>query len=384
MGYITYDVTRRKKLARSNHRILLGMCVSDIISSICTVLGRLPAPPDVKYNAGLGNEALCSAQGFFYQTVLTTVAYNSGLAIYFLLVVRYDWKERQIIKVERWIHVFAIALFLVSASVLAGLKLFNPAYFICFIESMPRDCNDEKPCIRGIYPNTMRWIFFYGPVWVMILAVTGIMALVYSTVLSQEKRMDQFVFRRARSKKTFQKTVTRTLNRSVVGRAVTGQSPSERQHEAQSKKREMSRQVAVQGMWYLVPFYLTWIFPMLSHAFSSLDAERVNYRLLLYLTTIFLPLQGFMNWIVYLRPRIVKWWQRKGKQSFRDSAIYSSVTMNRFRSEELDQSHSVVGAGDGRRSIKVGRRSENGAGHDDDDDEEKERPVSNVNADEVA
>lgn len=339
------------------------MSLTDIVSSICTMLGRLPAPPDIEYNAGLGSETFCAVQGFFYQSILSTVAYNSGLAIYFLLLVRYKWKEDEIVKVERWIHVFAISIFLISATVLASLKLFNPAYFICFIESVPRDCNDENPCVRGIYPNTMRWIFFYGPIWTMIAAVTIIMVLMYSTVLIQEKRMDKFIFRgKNPPRRILQRSMSEIARGPSKGRNDNSEDKiSSHQTSSNRKNREMSRQVAVQGMWYLVPFYLTWVFPMLTHAFGSLGVDGVNMSALLYLITIFMPLQGFMNWLVYLRPRVLKWWNSKGRQSMHESALFSSFRSSRVRSNLVDLSNSFM---------RVGKESKADDGRDDDRDVE--------------
>jgi len=256
------------------------MSVTDILSSICTVLGRIPAPKDAPQYYGIGTTKTCSAQGFVYMSIISTVVYNSALAVYFLLVVRYQWKEVDIKKAERLMHILAIGIWLISGITCLALNLFNPDYFICFIGTLPTNCMTD--CERGFNPTAFRWGFFYGPVWVMIIAVTTIMGLVYHTVLTQERRMDRFEFRSS--------TMTESSGSPAIREAV---------------RRKYSKKVAIQGMWYLVPFYLTWIFPMLIHALSTQNVD-INYKILLDIMAFFMPLQGFMNLCVYLRPAYLR------------------------------------------------------------------------------
>lgn len=279
-SWIAFDVVKNKKLEKANHRILLGMSITDIVSSVCTVLGRLPAPNDAKRYNGLGNTMTCSAQGFFYQTIIATVAYNSALAVYYLLVVRYNWKEDQIKKAEIGLHCFSLGLFLLTGLAGLALHLFNPSYFLCFINTLPNNC--VKDCERGFSPDAFRWAFFYGPVWLMIATVTVIMGIVYQTVLSQERSMDKFKFHSRQSQGS----------------------------KKSNKQRNYSRRVATQGMWYLAPFYLTWLFPMLTHSLLSQEV-LVDYTVLLNLIAFFMPLQGFMNLCVYLRPAFLKWQKKR-------------------------------------------------------------------------
>jgi hypothetical protein len=304
--WIAHDVVRNKKLAKTNHRILLGMSITDVVSSVCTVLGRLPAPRHAKYYSGLGTTGTCTAQGFFYQSILSTVAYNAALAVYFLLVVKYKWKERAMRKVEIGMHIFAMSLFLITGLSLVALKMINPAFFLCFIDALPYHCHGmpDVPCVRGGNPDPYRWGFFYGPVWAMIFVVTIIMGMVYYTVLKQERRMDKFQFHATTNASSSSKQQV-----VIKGNGVTG--GGRQRHNAVATQRKHSKNVATQGLWYLVPFYVTWLFPMLIHALSSAGVRGVNYKPLLVLTGIFMPLQGFMNMCVYLWPELSKWIKRK-------------------------------------------------------------------------
>lgn len=291
--FIAYDVVNRKALEKVHHRILFGMSLADMISSFCTFLGRVPATRGDDVFPGYGNPALCTAQGFFYQSILSVVAYNFSLALYYLLLVRYNLSEPTLKKLEIIMHAFSVLVFVGSAVTLSSIRMFNPDYFLCFINSSPPGCVSD--CDRGHSPSLFRWLFFYGPAWTMIFLISAMMLLLYWTVRNQEGRMDRFRFN---------------------GQATNHSNPppdhsntSENQHTkvrqttGTTDNRERSRRVAVQGLWYTLPFYLTWIFPLTAHALGP-DWIGQKGTPLLILVAIFLPLQGFMNAIVYARPML--------------------------------------------------------------------------------
>ena len=51
-------------------------------------------------------------------------------------------------------------------------------------------------------------------------------------------------------------------------------------------------------------FYITWFFPTMSRI-TELVAKK-NYFPIQFLDTFFVPLQGFLNMIIYIRPRYSK------------------------------------------------------------------------------
>jgi hypothetical protein len=122
---------------------------------------------------------------------------------------------------------------------------------------------------------------FYGPIWALIIIVTAIMASVYASVRKLEKKNERY-------------TVSQPSSKS----------------KADSAKK--SRMVAKQGLWYLLPFYLTWIFPVVTEITELVTANY--YDPMVILVSFFLPFQGFLNFIIYMRPRFIKY--RKQHQSW--------------------------------------------------------------------
>ena len=64
-----------------------------------------------------------------------------------------------------------------------------------------------------------------------------------------------------------------------------------------------SKQIAVQGMLYVVGFYITWLFPTISRI-TELSSGK-NFFAVQFLDTFLIPLQGFFNCGIYLRPRFM-------------------------------------------------------------------------------
>lgn len=81
-----------------------------------------------------------------------------------------------------------------------------------------------------------------------------------------------------------------------------------------SAQPSRSRRVAVQSLCYVVAFFLTWTFPLISMINSEFSATKKYYWLDLLISILF-PLQGFFNCLVYLRPRLINRRKRRGTNS---------------------------------------------------------------------
>ena len=212
-------VRDKRKMETPFHRFLLGMCLTDAMSSTWFFLGTWPVPAGtVGVWGAVGNGGSCIAQGFFSQLSLTTAMYNASLSVFYLLQIGFGWKNAKIRrKVEPFLHGTSVTIGLGTAIAALPLRLYNNDYWECWISPFPTDCQEswknggETDCIRGDNASLYRWVFYYGPLWAAIVAVTVCMSMVYRAVLRKEKRMDQY----------------------------------DAQHE-----HKFSKKVAVQGFWY--------------------------------------------------------------------------------------------------------------------------------------
>jgi hypothetical protein len=201
------------------------------------------------------------------------VGYNTSLAIYYFLVIKKGWKEDRVRRAEVWFHIFANSLWIITGVTGIYLEIFNAALFNCWVSPSPYDCNESgEPCVRGGIANYFQWAFYYGPVVVMTTAVTLLMLNVYVGVLKREKKVEKYIYR---------------------------------ENSEEKAKRKRSKQVAIQGMWYLAPFYLTWVFPITYQLTAAIG--NIHVPALSALTGFFIPFQGVLNFIVYIRPRYLRY-----------------------------------------------------------------------------
>ena len=99
-------------------QLMLGLSISDALSSCAWALVLIPAPsldddgePSIWTRWGArGNDVTCTAQGFFIQLGMLSLWYNMALSMYYLLVIRYNWREFQLVKVVKWLHALPLVV----------------------------------------------------------------------------------------------------------------------------------------------------------------------------------------------------------------------------------------------------------------------------------
>ena len=292
-SFIVYEVlSDAKKRRRVYHRIMCGMSCFDIIGSVCYFLGRWPMPPDglagFGLSGGVGTDATCTAQAFFGQAVVGTVTYNASLAVQYYLIVNRSLSETTIAKkYGKILHSIPFAMWITTGIIGLAFDSLNPAFFNCWIAPVPINCaaageisDGRPPCERGYYAPVLQWAIFYGPIWALIIIVTIIMASVYASVRKLEKNNSKYVYAGSQ-------TSTNSSNK-----------------KAQSSAKK-SRMVAKQGLWYLLPFYATWVFPVATEITEMITAKYFDQMVIL--VAFFLPFQGALNFVIYMRPRFIKY-----------------------------------------------------------------------------
>lgn len=169
---VVHSVLRSpKKRARIYHRLMLCISLLDMCNSFWLILSTWPIPSDSGLVYAVGNQTTCITQGFFIQCSIAAPLLNGSLAVYYLLVLKYEWKEKHIKKYERLMYSLPLIWALGTATISIPLRLFNNASLWCWIAPFPAGCEDDD-CIRGANASNFRWAFFYGPLWIMILLVT--------------------------------------------------------------------------------------------------------------------------------------------------------------------------------------------------------------------
>jgi hypothetical protein len=158
---------RKSRRWKPNNRLLLGMSICDIILSLQLALGNFMRPEDTSNRVwAYGNDATCTASGFFGQLSLSAIIYNGMLSFYFLLA-RFHLSNKEIATwIEPLMHMVSIGYPLVTASVGAVLGFFSePELGLgCVVNDHPRNCG-SSPGKTGEYcvSVTIGWIYMGIP-----------------------------------------------------------------------------------------------------------------------------------------------------------------------------------------------------------------------------
>jgi hypothetical protein len=292
---IIYIIMRSKtRLSSIYHRIMFGMSLADICGSVAMALTSLPMPSYMPKEeifgyrwAGtrLGNTYTCNAQGFFaFFGMGCMFNYNAMLCLYYACAIAFTMRERNIKKyVEPILH---------GLPVLAGLsfsipplfyEMYNPGistYAWCGPVPYPNECGiyESVQCIRG---NSKYLMTFRIMIAVVILYVFCIIAFSLGMVIWKVIQTDHMInylskFYRDRGREDMTKVL---------------------------EKHRNSKAVLVQACSYITAFLLG-VTPPLLLSVGAVDTSGKTQVTTVdqfeKITLIFLPLQGFFNFIIFV------------------------------------------------------------------------------------
>ena len=265
--YIIVKVLRSsRRRSRSRHRLLVGMSFCDCFYSFAFFLSSWPSPvgtPGVKF--AVGNTTTCTIQGFFGNFNIAVALYNTSLAIYYLMIVRYKFNPEQMLKVEWVMHIIPFSYSILFGTAIAVDTSFNSAGQNCMVSQVPFGCKGDE-CVRGKRAEIYQWVV------VLIIAICLFVAtfatiLLYWTVCQQDKAI----------------TATQS-NPDLANR---------------TKRKAKLHEVAKQATLYLGAFYTTWLFVIADRLCFLANGSLVFALCFLHVTVH--PLQGAINVIVYMR-----------------------------------------------------------------------------------
>lgn len=181
---------------------------------------------------------------------------------------------------EKYMH--ATAILIPTGLALAGLPLtlYNSANLWCWIAAYPPGSegfnghhHDSMVCERGHESWIYRWVFFYIPLWAIIVAITVLMILLTKSVKSEEKRYVELIKvqnndserKLAEDKLLAMQEVSDTSpiaetteEASTANPSVHTIPPPPPPTRSDTFNLERSRKMFYQALFYVGAFYLTW------------------------------------------------------------------------------------------------------------------------------
>jgi hypothetical protein len=132
--YIVQDVMRNPKKRKSTYyKILLGMSLLDTMGSFFgPFLGTWPMPKGNHLYA-IGTVTACDIAGFLHQFgSCGTPFYNCSLVTFYLLLLKYNWSNTKIARVEKYFHIVPWTMCLLTSIPALLLKAYGSTIFCCW------------------------------------------------------------------------------------------------------------------------------------------------------------------------------------------------------------------------------------------------------------
>ena len=249
---IIFDILRKPKDKRSTtyHQLVLAMSCFDMISSLAYILvGVLHPVKDGFWNAR-GNLTTCRMQGAMVQIGFTSLYYNTFLAIYFFLVICYNWKEHQFVKYLRYLHVIIIVV---------GVSMgFGAIPFVGGNGTQYGVCSLLKP---NAIPSDLPLTFFYTiPLSIGIVVISSTTLSICVKVYRQQLKARRWM-----------------ANNNMA----------------------LTQEVFWRSFWYVMAFYVTQPILLASY-YGRFDDSNIMVSLQ-FLVGWLAPAQGSLNALVYFR-----------------------------------------------------------------------------------
>ncbi len=262
-------------------RIILGLSSCDIVSSFTYAVAPFLLPSSTSKRVwALGNDTTCTWLGFLAQLAcFWAIWYNCILSFYYLLTVRFQVKRKDFTrKYELLLHLTGAIFFpLTSLIGLIGNWYSEMRYaMMCWIGEVPKGC-------KNCYGVPVAYTFGAFPTVVTLLSVITNNIIIYV-----------FVRRKL--------SIPQPSTKSDVENSTTPQRFSTQQR--------LRKEAATQGFLYVSTFLLTFLPAFAIQVLEGMipigEENLQQMYPLLVLNSILMPLQGFFNVFIYIRPTYIR------------------------------------------------------------------------------
>ncbi|KAL7550002.1 hypothetical protein ACHAWF_013258 [Thalassiosira exigua] len=328
----------KKKRDMVYHRQMLALSLADVTFSIVVFVGGW----------GASNPGLCKAKAFFsVMSGTPTAMYNTGISVYYFLLICRKLTEQQMRKIQYILLFFPFLWGFGTAMASLFLDLYARGSNGCWINKNPKGCEGDE-CISGANADLYGFWFVYIPRWVSFCVSFLCMTLVYFNVakggeeileqelpshpkaafaaVDEEKEEVEEDENENDAKLKAAKEQELPSRRKAAFAAVDGEKEEveedENENDVVQNEHDMlwflkggqgqatsasdrARRMAKQAFWYLVTYFNTYFWVTLQQVLKTVGDGSIPYwvRVMVSLT---LPSQGIFNCIVYLRPRYLR------------------------------------------------------------------------------
>ena len=273
-----------------------------------------------------GSIASCEVMGFLLSFCVVLLFFlDSFNSLVHVLMVRYNWKDAILQKMEKWVHMLVWPLALGQAIFLLVRDMYNNAWDVCGVYQAPFDCEDDDSsieCVRG-QGASIYLIIQYVCLFLVVGFSIFSMASIYWYVRHTENRVARYTtststsMEQRRSSSIEEDQSRRTIiigdassirgtdnNRTTPGRLPRRNSSSGTSSTTAAVSRRRSRAVAAKGIRYAGATVLTYMLHIVEGILWILIGEETPVLLFLYIASrVSVALGGFFNSLVFFYNR---------------------------------------------------------------------------------
>jgi hypothetical protein len=175
-GWIAVEISGDKEKRQSVYqRLMFAISFIDFWVSFSFFFSTWPVPPNPKVLWSIGNDFTCNVQGYLIQMGTASFVYSATLTIYFVMVIKYQMKERDIKKREIWLHAPPLLFSFGTSTASLVLGHYGNSNLWCWITG-----GDTAAA-------QYRWTFYYVELWFCFLVVLGGMGFIIRGVQVTER-----------------------------------------------------------------------------------------------------------------------------------------------------------------------------------------------------
>jgi len=298
-----YVISRsRAKLSTTLNRLLVGLCVGDIMFSFPMLFSKAIITFEDDWESidpsdGLlvvivqqaypesNNQAACSTQGFFITLGMVIGPLNNcALCIYYICVVKLNMSVVKIKKkVEPFLHAIPWMYAIIIPSIAVATRSINPDYSMCLINVYrPEGCESDD-CVIG--KDRVKKLFFIQTALLLFafIAIIAMMTVIFLKVWRQERRMRIAGYRSSNAARAAGNEVN-----MIAGNR--NQAQARRNTGLLRQNVANSRKVLNQALAYAGAYFATWFFTVF-YLLDYLITQKPK-EILYFLATVCSPLQG--------------------------------------------------------------------------------------------
>jgi len=341
-------------LSTTYHRLILGLSIADIFSSLACALASTMSPKEMNYIKPFasGSMVTCSIQGFMADIgVYAAALYNCCVCFYYLAIIKYSKKDDYIRnKLEPWFHGISLIFpFLFGIASLASNAYFFDSYDgrFCYSDPGGFTAPPQPHCIgyeTGETPEgfsvpcrhggnkvnvTIGIIMTSMAVLVLVLIPPCVciwtMLLMYRSVSKIEQRMQNYGVNTLRldrpegnsNNNSVLATETNSSHSdtdnneettmSKIKKLFTRMIPTFSRSSSRSNSRMTSSKRAIfqMAIGYVLAWGLIYIPGAILIALLKTSApQETLYQLASIALAVLTPLQGFYNFLVFMSPKV--------------------------------------------------------------------------------